>query len=169
MPFTPFHFGPSALVSLPLKRYIDIPVFILANVAIDIEPLLVMTFDLSYPLHGLAHTFVGAAVVGVTIGIIANFAKKYLEHVMRKTLRLVYQSSKKKYILSGILGGWFHISLDFPLYSDIKPFYPFTDFNPFLGLVQDNLMYKICAYAFIPAIATYIFITILESSKRKGL
>jgi len=169
MPFTPFHFGPSAFVSLPLKRYIDIPIFILANVAIDIEPLLVMTLDLAYPLHGFAHTFVGAAAVGVTIGIMANFAKNHLEHIMRKILRLVYQSSKKKYILSGILGSWFHVLLDTTLYTDIKPFYPFTDLNPFLGLIQDSLMYKICAYAFIPAIAAYILIVILEASKQKNL
>ncbi len=39
MPFTPFHFGPSAVIALPLNRYIDIPTFLLANIAVDIEPI----------------------------------------------------------------------------------------------------------------------------------
>ncbi len=36
MPVTPFHFGPSALIGLPLKRWIDIPVFVLANTNVQL-------------------------------------------------------------------------------------------------------------------------------------
>ncbi|GAH08444.1 unnamed protein product, partial [marine sediment metagenome] len=31
-------------IALPLRKYIDIPVFILANVAVDLEPLAVILF-----------------------------------------------------------------------------------------------------------------------------
>ena len=62
MPFTPFHFGPSATIAFPLRGKIDIPVFILANVAIGIEPLTVMILNLSYPLHGYAHSFLGGGL-----------------------------------------------------------------------------------------------------------
>ena len=44
MPFTPYHFGPHGCVGLVLKRYLDLPVFMLANVAVDLEPLAVMVF-----------------------------------------------------------------------------------------------------------------------------
>ena len=43
-------------VSLALYRRLDIPVFLGANVAIDIEPLLVMTHNLNYPLHAFCLT-----------------------------------------------------------------------------------------------------------------
>jgi hypothetical protein len=56
MPFTPCHFGPSACIALPLNRWIDLPVFLLANVAIDIEPLLGSsrgkTLEVEPPLTG---------------------------------------------------------------------------------------------------------------------
>ena len=44
MPFTPFHFGAHACIAIPLRKIIDIPVFILSNIIIDIEPLIVMIF-----------------------------------------------------------------------------------------------------------------------------
>ena len=71
MPFTPFHFGPSALIGLPLKRWIDIPVFVLANVVIDFEPLAVMVFRLDYPLHGYFHTLLIGGVLGLLWGLAA--------------------------------------------------------------------------------------------------
>lgn len=167
MPFTPFHFGPSACISLPLNRYIDFPLFMLANVAIDFEPLVVMVFDLSYPLHGLAHTFVGATVVGLFCGVLANYAREPLTDLMKKILRLPYSSSLKKYVLSGIIGTWFHILLDSPLYTDIKPFYPFSNSNPLLGRIQSDTMYSYSAKAFIPAIALYLLAITIEYKKKK--
>ena len=66
MPFTPYHFGPHATVALPLHRYLDVFVFVGANVVVDLEPLLVLTFHLNYPLHGYCHTL--AVNVPVTVG-----------------------------------------------------------------------------------------------------
>ena len=165
MPFTPFHFGPSACVALPLHRYIDLPVFVLVNVAIDIEPLIVMTFDLSYPLHGYAHTLLGGTIIGILCGILANYSKSYLRFVMEKILRLPYKNSLKKYILSGILGSWLHILIDSPLYTDIKPFYPFNG-NPLFGVIQSDLMYRYCALAYIPAIVFYFLIITIVNRKK---
>ena len=56
MPFTPFHIGPHATVGLALQNYIDVPVFITANVAVDLEPLFVILFKPDYPLHGYFHS-----------------------------------------------------------------------------------------------------------------
>ena len=165
MPFTPFHFGPSACVSLPLKRYIDVPIFILANIAVDIEPLLVMTLGLPFPLHGIAHTLLGATLIGIGVGVAANSVKKHLNQIARTLLKLTYITSLKKYILSGILGCWFHILLDSPLYTDIKPLYPFSDTNPFLGITQGELMYTICVYSFLLVAAIYGSILIIKNKK----
>ena len=164
MPFTPFHFGVSACVALPLNRYIDLPVFVLANVAIDIEPLIVMIFDLAYPLHGYAHTLLGGTIIGVLCGVLANSAKSPLSFVIERMLRLSYSNSLKKYIFSGVSGTWFHIFLDSTLYTDIKPFYPFNS-NPLFGIVQSDTVYKYCALAFIPAILLYFLLVKIENKK----
>jgi len=160
MPFTPFHFGPSACVALPLRRYIDIPTFLLANIAIDIEPFLVLELSLSYPLHGYAHTLLGASFVGLFWGWIAYAFKKQLKLLMTKILLLPYEHAKlMKYILSGILGTWFHVSLDSPLYADIKPFFPLSQ-NPLYGTVSYGMIYTICALLFIPALVLYFMIRV---------
>ena len=62
MPFTPFHFGPGLLFGLLLLSYIDFPTFLLANVIIDIEPILVLSLKLNYPLHGILHSFLGGII-----------------------------------------------------------------------------------------------------------
>jgi membrane-bound metal-dependent hydrolase YbcI (DUF457 family) len=154
MPFTPFHFGLSASIAFPLKRTIDIPVFILANVAIDIEPLTVMIFNLSYPLHGYAHSFLGAGLVGALWGFVAFKGKGILGGVMH-FFGLTYQTTITKAIISGILGAFSHVLLDAPIYTDIKPFYPLS-INPLYGLVSEKAMYLFCSLLFIPAILFYI-------------
>lgn len=166
MPFTPFHFGPSACVSLPVNRFIDFPVFLLANVAIDMEPLLVMVFDLSYPVHGIAHTFAGGAVIGLVCGLIGYFSRASLAGFMNM-VRLPYSPSFTKYLISGMLGAWLHVLLDAPLYGDIMPLYPFSHENPLLWSIQSDIMYTLCAAAFIPALGLYLIILAFHRKKKK--
>ena len=153
MPFTPYHFGPSACVSLPLARYIDVPVFVFANVIVDIEPLSVMVFGLNYPLHGYCHTFLIGCLVGILWAGIAYAGRNIIQKAM-KLLQLSYTAIFGKMLISAILGVWFHVILDSMIYSDIKPFYPFK-FNPMRGIVTASSLYMICAISFIPALAIY--------------
>jgi len=153
MPFTPFHFGAHACVALPIDKHINTIVFILANVVIDIEPLLVMVFNLSYPLHGCAHTFIGASIVGGIWGFIAYQFRTTFEAVL-ETLKLPHKFALKQYILSGILGALLHVLFDAPLYADIRPFYP-LETNPLYGLISSPLMYGICSILFVLAVILY--------------
>lgn len=162
MPFTPFHFGPGACIALPLHRYIDLPVFLLANVAIDLEPLTVILFQLNYPMHGFIHTFLFGTAVAAVLAIAAYGLKGVVEWLM-KLVRLPYKAGFIRMLLSSILGAWLHILLDAPLYSDIRPFYP-SAANPLYGIVSASTVYLICGLCFIPAAILYIFAS--KSSKR---
>ena len=64
MPFTPFHFGPGALVHAVAPRHVSFVAFCAANVAIDVEPLVWMLRG-EPPLHRFAHSFVGALAVAL--------------------------------------------------------------------------------------------------------
>ena len=164
MPFTPFHFGPSSCIALPLDRYIDVPTFVFANVVVDIEPLAVMVFGLNYPLHGYCHTF----LIGILVGIFwasISYSFRGIFRTMMGFLRLSYTDSFGKLLLSAVLGIWFHVALDSFLYSDIKPLYP-LEVNPIYGLVTQSTLYLICAISFIPALVIYC---IKALSFRKGL
>ncbi len=68
MPFTPYHFGFSGFIALILKKWLNLPILILANVAIDIEVLVIGFLNLGWPVHRYAHTLLGATIVGVLWG-----------------------------------------------------------------------------------------------------
>lgn len=153
MPFTPYHFGPAACIGLPLNRYIDIPVFVLANVVIDLEPLAVMVFDLNYPLHGYFHTFLIGGLVGLLWGLAACPARPLFKWGMN-LLRLPYQSGPAKMILSGLFGAALHVLFDAILYANMNPFWPIPS-NPILRLVSRLTIYSICEISFLAAIVIY--------------
>jgi membrane-bound metal-dependent hydrolase YbcI (DUF457 family) len=154
MPFTPFHFGAHACAVLPFRRRLDIPAFVLSNVVIDIEPLLVMLFNLNYPLHGYAHTFLGGLIIGSLWGVIAYTLRGSLGKVMN-FLRLFYAPTVTISIVSGALGACLHILFDAPIHPDIKPFYPMNS-NPLYGSISTANMYFLCLLFFIPAIVLYL-------------
>ncbi len=155
MPFTPFHFGPGSLVGLPLNRYLDFPVFILANVAVDIEPLAVMVFDLNYPVHGYFHTFLFGSLVGVTWAFLAWPFRGIFEKLMN-LFRVEYSTDILKMLISGVLGVWLHVLFDAPLYTDIKPFFPLTD-NPLYGIIGFPTVEIFCMICFLPAFLVYAY------------
>jgi len=153
MPFTPFHFGPAACVALPLHRKVDVPAFILVNIAVDMEPLLVLLFDLDYPLHGYAHTLPGAAIVGLVSGWVCYRLRAQFERGM-SYIRLNYRAELPIALFSGVAGAWMHVILDAFLYDDIRLFYPLAG-NPLLGLISISKMYLLCGLALLPAAVLY--------------
>ena len=150
MPFTPFHFGPSTVVGMSLHRHLDPFTFVLANVAIDVEPLSVMVLHVPYPLHGHAHTLLGGAAVGCVWGVLVWLSRSAIQRPLCGRFGVPFLSSTGRLIASGILGTWFHVLLDAPLYRDIRPFFPF-DANPLYGLVGRGQMYCLCALCLVPA------------------
>jgi membrane-bound metal-dependent hydrolase YbcI (DUF457 family) len=165
MPFTPFHFGPHACVSLPLHRHIDVPVFLAANIAVDIEPLLVMVYRLHDPLHGYCHTFLIGGLVGILLGFVLFPFRRAVGKAMF-LFRLPYSSTLSKMLFSGILGAWIHILFDAPLYQDIRPFYPLSA-NPLYGLASMKTIYGISALLFLPALVMYLFIALSRTPKKE--
>ena len=166
MPFTPFHLGPGLLISLIFLSFIDIPTFLIASVIVDIEPFLVLVFDLNYPLHGFFHSFLGGFIVAVLLSMIMSKIRRYFTPLL--TFFKIEQSiSFKKILFSSICAIFLHILLDSPIYLDIRPFFPF-EFNPFYrstfmpGLIE----YLICVWCFIGAIFVYI-IRLFQHKNRK--
>jgi hypothetical protein len=155
MPFTPFHFGPSAWVALQLQKKLDVPVFVLANVFIDLEPLLIGLYWPWLWAHGYCHTFLIGSLIGFVLGVIAYLGKGILEGLMR-LLRLQYSTGFKKITLSAILGVWFHVLLDALVDPNTHPFFPLK-FNPFFGLISLSVAHWLYSLCFIPVILLYIY------------
>jgi membrane-bound metal-dependent hydrolase YbcI (DUF457 family) len=167
MPFTPYHFGPSALIGLPLKRRIDIPVFVLANVIVDLEPGAVMFFRLDYPLHGYLHTLIFGGLVGLVWGLAAYLLLKPAFKLLMRIFSLPYQPTLPKMMSSGLLGIWLHVFIDSFLYKDMNPFWPIAG-NPLHAVIRYQTMFLICEASLVIAVVIYPAYAIARRMKEKS-
>lgn len=161
MPVTPYHFGPSGFFGLVFRKWLDIPVFVLANVAVDIEVLLYH----HWPRHRYAHTLLIGAAVGVLWGIVAYPLRNLFRKIMQ-ILRLPYQTNFFKMIISGVLGVWLHILIDSIYHQDVRLFWP-SNAKPLYGLISKGQVKSVCLVFFIAAAIVYAF-TVVVSYIRKN-
>lgn len=152
LPFTPFHWGPAS-IGLLFKRHVHLPTFLVANMILDIEPLVVLVWGLHYPLHGYAHTFLGAVLVGVGLACVMRLLNKPL-HGLLDSLALLPREPLEfnGFVLAGVGGTVVHVLLDAPLYPEMRPFYPCSS-NP---LYHPALTFHIYAFCGITMVVGFI-------------
>jgi membrane-bound metal-dependent hydrolase YbcI (DUF457 family) len=168
MPFTAYHFGPAGFFGLVFKKWIDIPAFVLVNVAVDIEPLIFMLRHIGWPYHRFCHTLIGATLVGMGLAIALFPFSKILTKVMH-LLHLPYKPTFFKMAVSGILGGWFHVFIDAVDHWDVKPFWPFYKKNPLVDLIKDVQIKEICLAFWLAAILLLVYFYMRGRKKRAAL
>lgn len=163
MPFTPYHFGPSGLIGLIFRKWIDIPVFVLANVIVDLEVLVISSLGLGYPIHRYFHTL----LIGAGVGFVWALAAWPLRNVFKKImqlLRIPYQTSLWKMIISGILGVWLHVIIDAIYHPDVRLFWPYKSI-PLWRIITGQQLEFLCLVAIIPALILYLLTVILSWKK----
>jgi membrane-bound metal-dependent hydrolase YbcI (DUF457 family) len=156
MPFTPYHLGPALLFGLLFLSFIDFPTFLVANVIVDIEPFLVLTLNLNYPLHGFFHSFLGGTLVAVLLALMMRQIRDRLSPLL-SFFKLEQKTSFMRILVAAFSGVYIHILLDSLIYTDIQPFYPST-YNPLLttGILAGLDPYIFCIWSFFGAIIVYI-------------
>jgi hypothetical protein len=154
MPFTPYHFGPSGFVGLVFRKWLDIPVFVLANVVVDIEVL----FNHHWPAHRHFHTLLIGAAVGAIWGIAAYPLRHLFEKIMR-ILRIPYQTGFRKMVVSGVLGVWLHVVIDAIYHCDVQVFWP-SNANPLSGLISHEQVKILCVAFFFAALILYAIVAL---------
>jgi len=169
MPFTPLHLGPAAVFGYLLRGTVHWPTFIVANVLVDVEPLLVFAGVLmvgGYPLHGYLHTFLASLAAGSALGYTMFRLDRLLGSLFERLHLAEGVVGLRGYILGGVLGWGLHVLLDSPLYTDIRPLYP-LQFNSLL--LPSNLVepYLSSVYALLLAgLLLYVVHAYRESSKK---
>ena len=159
MPFTPYHFGPSGFIGLVFRKWIDIPVFVLANVIVDVEVLAIMLFNLGWPRHRYCHTLLIGAAVGILWGLAAYPLRNIFKKLMQ-IFRIPYETGLRKMVISGILGVWLHILIDGAYHFDVKILWPNKTIS--LWKVIHNYLGKeqietICLVFIFVALVPYLF------------
>jgi membrane-bound metal-dependent hydrolase YbcI (DUF457 family) len=164
MPVTPYHFGPAGLLGYIFRKWIDLPVFVLANVVVDFEVLLLRHTGLGGSHHRYSHTFLIGAVVGAAWGFVAYLGLPLLNRLM-KMIKIPYQTTAFKIIISGILGVWLHVFIDGIYHSDVRPFWPIQK-NYLQGLLSYNQIKWICIICL--AVFVLMYVISLEKQSTKG-
>ena len=165
MPLTPYHFGPAGLIGYIFRKWIDLPVFVLANVAVDTEVLLVRCMQLGWPYHRLGHTFLIGSAIGAVWGLIAYAGLPVLNRLMKK-IRIPYQTNIFKMVISGILGVWLHVFIDGIYHYDVKPFWPIRK-NCLWRLLSQNQVKWICIICLVIFAILYVLSLKKQSAKKQ--
>jgi membrane-bound metal-dependent hydrolase YbcI (DUF457 family) len=166
MPFTPLHLGPALAFGLPLRRIIHLPTFIVANVILDVEPLLIILLGTPFPLHGYLHTFLSAVAVGLLLGYVMFKIEKPLKGFY---LNVQLETSKtlplKAFLTAGVSGAALHVLLDALLYSEMHPFYPLLA-NPFLEFHLSSLSVTLMCF-WLGVFSLFIYVSMFVYSMFK--
>ena len=157
MPFTPYHFAPAGLIGLPFYKRMDLPLFVFSNVAIDVEVLVDMKFFPGLPIHGYAHTLIGAMAAGIVIALLAYPVRSLLAGAM-SIVNLNYKPTFVKMLIGAILGGWFHVIVDSFCWYDVIPFWPLQKYNRFYQYLGASKVQTICLLCIIPLVICYIIL-----------
>ena len=166
MPYTPFHFGPSGFIALALRKWIDPAVFVLANVIVDIEVLVLMLLGTDWPRHRYCHTLLIGAAVGIVWGLTAYLLRNILKKIM-KLFHIPYKAGLWRMLISGVLGAWFHVIVDSVYHWDVRMFWP-SNAKPLYALLTREQVNIICTIFFIPAIILYILAVIAFVKKNRA-
>jgi len=166
MPYTPFHFGPSGFIALTFRKWLDVPVFVLANVIVDIEVLVIILLGIGWPMHRYCHTLLIGAAVGIVWGLAAYLLRNFFKKIM-KIFHISYKTGFWKMLVSGVLGAWFHVVIDAVYHRDMRMFWP-SNAIPLYGLLTQPQVNIICTIFFIPAIILYILAVIAFVKKNRA-
>ncbi len=158
MPFTPFHWA-VAVLGFIFFDFFYLPALLISSVLMDVEPFYYLFIDLTTatPIHGVFHTYLAVTIMAL---VIAFLLIKYQKQVDKFTAILKIQQpnfSREKIIISSLAAAWSHIFLDSFLYSEMKPFWPLTDVNPFLWLVSTSIVYSLTGVLLVAVLALWLF------------
>jgi hypothetical protein len=151
MPFTPFHMGPGAAIKALTGPHFSLTVFGIAQVAIDLEPLIRMIRGDSL-LHGLSHTWLGALLIGLLVMAIGKPLGQWLLRLWNRivswrnypALSLPIQISWLAAASGALLGTASHLLLDATMHGDMLPWHPFSSDNGLLYLLPMGWVYQGC-------------------------
>jgi membrane-bound metal-dependent hydrolase YbcI (DUF457 family) len=141
LPVTPFHFGPGLALKGAAAPMFSWSAFAVAQVVIDCETIyyLVKRGVPGAPILSLVPRRRGRrllAAVLFRVVVHASFIRfPRLIVPLTATSTARGEISILGVLLGGLVGGLSHPLLDGVMHPDVRPFMPWSDYNPFLGLI----------------------------------
>ena len=154
MPITPFHFGPGLLFKAYAPARISWLAFALANMLIDLEPvvLFLLTGD---PAHRHLHSYLGAAAVAaVSIWpgrVLAEYWLRWwnrqLNPAQARWLGTSPRVALSAAVAGAALGSFSHVLLDSFMHADMLPLRPWSAGNGLLYQISVDHLHLLCVAA----------------------
>lgn len=154
MPFTPFHMGVGLAAKVVAERHFSVLTFSIAQVAMDIEPLVGMLRQ-SPVLHGPTHTYLGAVPIALVAAAVTPWLCRPLLTRWNDEVRhyrmpwLVEEADWKDWkprvvVPSALAGTFSHVLLDSVMHLDIRPWAPFSDANGLHNIIPLSTLHLLC-------------------------
>jgi hypothetical protein len=154
--------GPGLLVKALLRGSFSLMVFGWVQVLMDVQPLVVLLTGQG-ELHGLTHTYLGAALIGLG-GAVAGkplfeWSLSAVAPVHRRPIRIAWWVA----LFSGLLGSYSHVALDSVLHADVMPFAPVSSANALLGLLSPSTLHSALVYSGVVGMALWLVVSVVAS------
>ena len=154
MPFTPFHFGPGLALKGVAAPLFSWSAFVASQVLIDCETLYYLVHQ-EYPAHRFFHSFLGATAAGLVAAILCLVIVRasavgfppFVAPLVISSSTVRGEFSSLGVFVGGLAGGLSHPFLDGIMHPDVRPFMPWSDHNPFLGLIGVAPLHLACIAA----------------------
>jgi hypothetical protein len=174
VPFTPFHMGPGLAVKAVGGRYFSVLVFGIAQVAMDIEPLVGMLRGAKV-LHGWSHSYVGATVIGLVVMLLATPLCRLILRRWNRELahyHIGWLGSPEGIgplaaATGAFVGTYSHVVLDSIMHADITPFSPWSTANGLQGYLSINALHFVCVAAGLFGISAWLIVALWQRRRRR--
>jgi len=165
MPFTPLHVGPALVIKAAGGRRFSMLVFGIAQVAMDIEPLIGILRGWN-ELHGWSHTVLGATLIGIATFLLApplcnRILRRWnreLEYHKLHWLRSPEPVTRTAAATGAFIGTYSHVVLDSIMHADLLPLRPWSAANALLGLMSIDALYLACFASGVLGVALWLLL-----------
>lgn len=167
MPFTPLHMGPGAAFKLIGGGAFSLLVFGLAQMLIDLEPLVRMQRGDAI-LHGPSHTYLGALVIGAVAMVIGKPLFQWLMRDWNETRRpwplkrfdFPERLSWKAAASGAFIGTFSHVALDSIMHADMHPWAPMSEANGLHLLIPIGWLNLFCLATGVAALIIFTLLAL---------
>jgi Domain of unknown function (DUF4184) len=165
MPFTPLHMGPALVIKAAGGRHFSVLVFGIAQVAMDIEPLVGIIRGADV-LHGWTHTILGATLIGIAVSLLAPPVCQWmlrrwnreLEFHRLHWLRSPEPLTRTAAVTGAFIGTYSHVLFDGIMHADMLPLRPWSATNGLLGLISIDALYVACVVSGLLGVALWLML-----------
>jgi hypothetical protein len=172
VPITPLHMGPGMVVKAVLGARFSLIAFGVAQVAIDIEPIVAVMRG-SAVLHGWTHTYAGATLIAalavpiarpVAIWIVPRWNRE-LRHHQLDWLEAPETVGYGPIAAGAFIGTWSHVAIDSIMHSDMHPFAPLSPSNALLDAIPMGALDLACVIAGFVGVAAWLLVARARRAK----